>query len=236
MAANTSGGLTAAATTGGLRVGIIDSDISRSGLLLRAARTFCGTSTSGEHSQHGTRIAELFKDAIVPLEICAAQVFDQRLSCSPGQVAEAIHWLIEQDVRLINMSFGLRADRPVLREACAAALAAGICLVAASPAQGDPVYPAAYPGVLRATGDARCHPGQIAWLDSAQADFGGYPGNRETGFVGASAGCAAVCVALAELAVDMPQMNATDLGRTLAGRADYRGPERRAPEPGVVAS
>jgi hypothetical protein len=197
---------------------------------------FCGTSTSGEHSQHGTRIAELFKDAIVPLEICAAQVFDQRLSCSPGQVAEAIHWLIEQDVRLINMSFGLRADRPVLREACAAALAAGICLVAASPAQGDPVYPAAYPGVLRATGDARCHPGQIAWLDSAQADFGGYPGNRETGFVGASAGCAAVCVALAELAVDMPQMNATDLGRTLAGRADYRGPERRAPEPGVVAS
>jgi hypothetical protein len=236
MAANTRPDLTAVAATAALRVGIIDSDISHSSLPLRAVKKFCATSTSGEQALHGARIAELFNDANVALEICAAQVFDQRLSCSPGQVAEAIHWLIEQDVRLINMSFGLRADRSVLRQACAAALDAGICLVAASPAQGDPVYPAAYPGVLRATGDARCHPEQIVWLDSAQADFGGYPGDRGTGFVGASAGCAAVCVALAKLAVDLPQMTAAELVRALADRADYRGPERRAPESGVVAS
>jgi subtilisin family serine protease len=169
----------------------------------------------------------MLNTAIAGLEICAAQVFDQKLSCSPRQVAEAVHWLIDQEVRLINMSFGLREDRPVLRLACEAAVAAGICLVAASPARGDPVYPAAYPGVVRATGDARCQEGEIACLDTAQADFGGYPGNPQSVFVGASAGCAAVCVALAELAVDNPKLSAAELARRLTREAHYRGPERR---------
>lgn len=169
----------------------------------------------------------MLSTAIAGLEICAAQVFDKKLSCSPRQVAEAVHWLIDQEVRLINMSFGLREDRPVLRLACEAAVAAGICLVAASPARGDPVYPAAYPGVVRATGDARCQEGEIAWLDSAQADFAGYPGNPQSVFVGASAGCAAVCVALAELAVKHPPINAAELSRKLSRVAHYQGPERR---------
>jgi hypothetical protein len=220
---------TRVAATTALRVGIIDSHIS---LPVFTARNFCASGDSGDYSAqhaHGASIADLLNTAIAGLEICAAQVFDQQLSCSAHRVAEAIHWLIEQDVRLINMSFGLRQDRPVLRQACEAAVAAGICLVAASPARGDPVYPAAYPDVVRATGDARCHKGEIAWLDSAQADFGGYPGNPETGLAGASAGCAAVCVALAGLALDNPQMNAAELPRALAGQADYQGPERRVP-------
>jgi hypothetical protein len=150
MAANTRPDLTAVADTAALRVGIIDSDISHSSLPLRAVRKFCATSTSGEQALHGARIADLFNDANVALEICAAQVFDQRLSCSPGQVAEAIHWLIEQDVRLINMSFGLRADRSVLRQACAAALDAGICLVlVAIPVTGRPALSAPAPVVPR---------------------------------------------------------------------------------------
>jgi len=220
-------GKTNEAPTARLRVGIIDSYIAPP---VHAARSFCDggdSSVPSEQPLHGMHICELLTSAVTELEVCAAQVFAGQLVCSPRQVAEAIHWLIEEEVLLINMSFGLREDRAVLREACEAAVDAGICLVAASPARGDPVYPAAYPGVVRATGDARCEPDQIAWLNSAQADFGGYPGARETGFVGASAGCAAVCVALARLAVEDPRMSAAELCGTLAREARYQGPERR---------
>jgi hypothetical protein len=216
--------------TARLRVGIIDSYITPP---VHAAKSFCDGGDSGVPSQqplHGMYIYELLTGAVTELEVCAAQVFAGQLVCSPRQVADAIHWLIEEDVRLINMSFGLREDRAVLREACRAAVDAGICLVAASPARGDPVYPAAYPGVVRATGDARCEPDDIAWLNSAQADFGGYPGARETGFVGASAGCAAVCAALARLMAGNPHMEPAELVRTLAREAAYQGPERRPPE------
>ena len=220
-------GFTRVASKTALRVGIIDSHIATP---LYAAKSFCAGDDNRASSRqpiHGACLADRLNSAIAELEICAAQVFTQQLICSPRQVAEAIHWLIDEDVRLINMSFGLREDRSVLREACAAAVNAGICLVAAGPARGDPVYPAAYPGVVCATGDARCDLGEIAWLDSAQADFGGYPGVPETGFAGASAGCAAVYVALAVLAADNPQMSPAELVRTLARTADYRGPERR---------
>jgi len=218
---------TGRSATTALRVGIIDSYIAPP---VHAARNFCVSSDSDNpcgQPLHGAGIAELFNTAITELEICAAQVFARQLVCSPRQVAKAIHWLIEEDVRLINMSFGLREDRSVLREACAAAVEAGICLVAASPARGDAVFPAAYPGVLRATGDARCELGEISWLDSPQADFGAYAGDQETGLVGASAGCAAVCVALARLAMNDPQMKSAELARTLAREACYQGPERR---------
>ncbi len=222
-----SSSLTSTASQTALRIGIIDSHIAPP---LHSAKSFCAiddNSASCQQPLHGATIADWLNTAIVELEICAAQVFAQQLICSPRQVAEAIHWLIDQDVRLINMSFGLREDRTVLCAACEAAVDAGICLVAASPARGDPVYPAAYPGVVRATGDARCDGGEIACLDSAQADFGGYAGNPQTGLVGASAGCAAVCVALAKLAVDNRQMSSAELVATLARKADYQGPERR---------
>lgn len=213
-----------------LRVGIIDSYIAPGGLPLVAARNFCDTGHRDDPSEqplHGAQIAQLIHSAVPDLQLCAAQVFDRRLSCSPERIARALHWLIEQDVRLVNMSFGLRHDRPALREACEAALAKGVCLVAASPARGDAVYPANYPAVVRATGDARCHRGQISWLRSAQADFGACPGLSQSGLVGASAGCAAVCAALAELALGNPQLTTGQLIQGLADRADYRGPEQR---------
>ena len=122
---------------------------------------------------HGTIIADILSHHASELTLYNAQVFDERGVTTANNVAAAIDWLVMEKVDLVNLSLGLHQDRTLLREACARAVAAGVVLIAASPAQGAAVYPSFYSGVIRATGDARCGEGDISFLDSAQADFGG---------------------------------------------------------------
>ncbi len=212
-----------------VRVGIIDSGIpaeARDDLV--PAQDFSAAREDGSVTDllgHGAAVTTLIAGPEV--EFCVARVFDRHLSCNPADVAGAIDWLVSQDVRLINMSIGLRQDRSVLRHACEQALTRGVCLVAASPAQGAPVYPARYAGVVRATGDARCGRGDISWLNSPQADFGGYPGEVNSGPAGASIGCASVTAALAALAAQNPRWATARLCRGLSSTARFHGPEQR---------
>ncbi|MCF8473940.1 MAG: S8 family serine peptidase [Emcibacter sp.] len=122
---------------------------------------------------HGTAICDIITHHAPRAQIYNAQVFSARSVTSAATVAAAIDWLMTQDIQIINLSLGLVEDRPVLKKACARALATGVILVASSPAQGRAVYPSAYEGVIRATGDARCDVGEISFLNSVQADFGG---------------------------------------------------------------
>ncbi|NYH10810.1 subtilisin-like serine protease QhpE [Pseudomonas moraviensis] len=176
---------------------------------------------------HGSAVIEAISRRAPAAQICVAQVFDQRGVTSALQIASAIDWLVAQDVRLINLSLGLRQDRSLLREACAAAVAHGVLLCASSPAQGAAVFPASYPQVLRVTGDARCTDEQWSWLDSAQADFaacvrGTYPGQS-----GASLGCAALSGHIAGYLLEHPQASNAEVIDWLKRHARYRGPERR---------
>ncbi|MBD9443956.1 S8 family serine peptidase [Pseudomonas sp. PDM04] len=176
---------------------------------------------------HGSAVIEAIAQRAPSAVFCVAQVFDQRGVTSALQIATAIDWLIAQDVSLINLSLGLRQDRPLLRTACAAAVARGIVLCASSPAQGEGVYPASYPQVLRVTGDARCTEQQWSWLDSAQADFaacvrGTYPGQS-----GASLGCAALSGHIAGFLLTHPDASRQQIIDWLQANARYRGPERR---------
>jgi hypothetical protein len=176
---------------------------------------------------HGSAVIEAIGRRAPSAMFCVAQVFDQRGVTSALQIATAIDWLVEQDVRLINLSLGLRQDRSLLRQACATAVAHGVLLCASSPAQGDGVFPANYPQVLRVTGDARCAEQQWSWLDSAQADFaacvqGSYPGQS-----GASLGCAALSGHIAGYLAQQPQASNQQIVQWLQDNARYRGPERR---------
>lgn len=121
---------------------------------------------------HGSAVLALILHAAPGARFCVAQVFHERPVTSAAQIAAAVHWLIAQRVRVINLSLGVRADRTALRDACGQAVAAGIVVCASSPAQGASVFPASYPGIVRVTGDARCAAHQWSWLDTAQADFG----------------------------------------------------------------
>ncbi|MFF7064689.1 peptidase S8 and S53 subtilisin kexin sedolisin [Pseudomonas sp. NPDC008258] len=216
-----------------VRVGIIDSGCSleqANGLL--GARRFWledGQLREGEmlpdRLGHGSAVLAGVEREAGAVPLLVAQVFSDQASTSALQVAAALLWLVEAGVTLVNLSLGLQQDRPVLHQACAEALAAGVLLCASSPAQGGPVYPASYPGVLRLTGDARCAPGEWSWLGTRQADFGGYVGAG--GRAGASLGCAALSGRIAALLRDEPGMDRQQIHDWLRAHARFIGPERR---------
>ncbi|AYF86330.1 peptidase S8 and S53 subtilisin kexin sedolisin [Pseudomonas sp. JS3066] len=217
-----------------LAIGIIDSGfaLEQGGLVAQSRRFWLegGELKEGDTQPdalgHGSVVLDTLTSQCGPVRLCVAQVFAERWQTSPLQIAAALHWLIDQDVALVNMSLGLRNDRPVLREACVLAHAAGILLCASSPAQGDPVYPAAYPGVIRVTGDARCAPGQWSWLNSPQADFGAHVA-AANGLAGSSVGCAALSGVIAGYLQARPGASRESLLEWLREGATYEGPERR---------
>ncbi|PRA67877.1 peptidase S8 and S53 subtilisin kexin sedolisin [Pseudomonas sp. MYb187] len=176
---------------------------------------------------HGSAVAEAITSRAGEARLCVAQVFDQRGVTTALQVAAAIDWLLGCEVRVINLSLGLREDRPALSQACQAAVEAGVLVCASSPAQGAPVYPAAYPGVLAVTGDARCDAGQWTWLDSPQACFAACVRSADARLSGASLGCAALSGHLAAYLQQQPTASNAEVLVWLQENAHYRGVERR---------
>lgn len=220
-----------------LLVGVVDSGHApHQADLVHAARGFRLTPdalleepAAEDRLGHGTAVVEALALQPGAIRCCVARVFAERWQTSPLQVAAAVHWLVEQGVALINLSLGLRHDRPLLREACERALDAGVVLCAASPAQGEAVYPASYPGVLRISGDARCAPGQWSWLGSAQADFGAPV--TAGGLAGASLACANFSGLLARHLQEHPGSDRAALLEHLRRGAAFFGPERRGRQP-----
>jgi Subtilase family len=213
------------------RVAIVDSGVdgSRGLPILRQ----CLFTDDGEHVRewvstgdalgHGTAIADIVASAPVAVELISAQVLNTRGRSSAATVAAAISWALGQGAGLIHLSLGLSQDRPVLAEAVAQAVSAGVILVASAPARGARTFPAFYPGVIRATGDARCALEEISHLGTSWADFGACVARGE--LRGASAGAAH----LTRLIVSRIPPSTTDREvRECLGRlAAYRGPERR---------
>jgi hypothetical protein len=206
-----------------LKVGIIDSGLPASnGFSVFDSQDFTGAASLIDQLGHGTAVANII-GCNTAIEIISARVFHDKLVCAPSQIADAIQWLVTMKVNVINMSFGLRNDRSVLRDSCEHALANSITLVAAAPSQGEPVYPSNYNGIIRATGDARCKQNEVSWLDSNQADFGGYSGKPHCGPAGASIGCASVTAAISQLKVQYPDYDQHAIMQCLKQNSSYQG-------------
>lgn len=178
---------------------------------------------------HGSTQLEVMAWLAPQAHFAVAQVFQHRLATRAVQVAAAVDWLVATGADVINLSLGLSTDRAVLAEACQRAVAAGVVVCAASPARGAPVYPAAYPGVLRATGDARCQREDISYLGTRHADFGGHARPLHGGLngAGASVGCAHISALLARYLTAGGAPEARAWEHWLKREARYHGPERR---------
>jgi subtilisin family serine protease len=220
-----------------VRVALLDSGVNSAleeqvlasrAFLQKAEGGIAETTAVEDQLGHGSALAELIVSEAPRTQLLSAQIFTQKLGCTPLEVAAGLDWAVAQGAQIINMSFGLREDRPILREACARALAAEVILVAAAPAQGAAVYPADYEGVIRATGDARCEPGDISFLDSAQADFGGCVRSLVPAVSGASTGCAYVTGKIAYCLGSGAALNGDEAREWLVQQARYRGRERRS--------
>jgi subtilisin family serine protease len=206
-----------------IRVGLLDTGIAPAfaGSIV-AARAF-GPAGAEDDTGHGTTVARIVLHHAPQAQLLCAQAFGSGRRAEPAAVADALRWLILEGARLVNLSLGLAHDRAVLRAAVADALAAGLILIASTPARGAPVYPAAYPDVLRVTGDARCEPDQLSALGGEPADYGACARDLD-GMPGGASLAAAHVTGLLARGLDAGEQDvAAILGRSVR----YRGRERR---------
>jgi hypothetical protein len=176
---------------------------------------------------HGSAVAAVLRRAAPGAALRHAQVFTDTPVTSADRVARAVLWLAAE-ADIILLSLGLVADRAVLRAACETALAAGRCLVAAAPARGRAAFPAAYPGVLAATGDARCGWDDLSLLPGPASGpvIGAWCASPERGGAGMGGASLAAARVAGHLAADFPEARA-DPAAWLAARCRITGPERR---------
>ncbi|NML18731.1 subtilisin-like serine protease QhpE [Azohydromonas caseinilytica] len=162
-----------------VRIGLIDGGVAPAlSASVEAVRSFGGPSPDAFGAAalaHGTNVARLVLEGLPTARLLGARVFHQRLDAGVDDVVAALDWLVGQGVDLVNMSLGLRTRSATLERACAAAHAAGVLLVAAAPARGGPVWPAAYADCIAVSGDARCGPGELSWLGQPEVDVGACP-------------------------------------------------------------
>lgn len=220
----------------GVRVGLVDSGhapgqgarVTASAAFVMEAGGVRRRAARPDQLGHGSALLDVIAALAPEARFVVAQVFDARLACTTAQVAAAIDWLVGEGAEVINLSLGLPHDRAVLARACARATRAGVILCASAPARGAPVYPAAYPGVMRMTGDARCGRDEISHLATAQADFGAHVRALDGAVVaGASVGCAHLCGHVARHLAAGGDRDADAVRAWLGAQACYHGPERR---------
>jgi len=220
---------------GGVLVGLVDSGVAadlRAHVAAESAFLLCREAVERRAATddaigHGSSIARTILGAAPAAAIVDAQVFHDSITVPPAVIAAALGWAVGQGARVVNLSFGLRQDREVLREACAAARAAGAILLAASPARGPAVFPAAYPGVIRVSGDARCAAREVSSLASPQADYGARPATIDDRVRGASAATAWLSGEVAAFLAERGDADGASVARFLDSIARYHGPERR---------
>lgn len=155
-------------TGAGVKVELLDSGVSYVSALENVNRVDL-TSNDGEtgfadvlfddNSGHGTAMAGLIAadspdgslTGINPnAELYSVKILDEKLQAPISKVIEGIYWGIENQVDIINMSFGTEVDSEALHTAIKAASDAGILLVAAAGNNANKgiLYPAAYPEVI----------------------------------------------------------------------------------------
>jgi len=219
-----------------IRVGVIDSggppDQIAGGRLFLPDGTWIAA--RADVLGHGTAVAGVIRRACPRAVIVHAQVFRDRPVTTAIQVATALEWLAglkadALEIDVICLSLGLAADRAPLRRACAGAVKAGRIVVAARPARGDPCFPAAYPGVIAASGDARCDWETLSVLDGGA--IGAWCGSPEQGHAGQGGASLAAGRVAGHLAARMAEgaayADGTAARLALEAEAVFFGPERR---------
>lgn len=144
----------------GIRVGIIDSgiDIHHPDILVSGGVSFLDD-TFNDTNGHGTEIAGIIAAQLNNLgikglapntEVYALKAFNASGTASHSNIIAAIDWAIENDINILNMSFGGKENGQALQSAIQAAWDAGILLVSASGNEGQSIieYPAGYPSVM----------------------------------------------------------------------------------------
>lgn len=110
-----------------------------------------GTSMCGviAAANNGFGIVGVAPDA----ELYPIKVLDEYGEGEISDIVEGIDWCIENDIQIINMSFAIEKDIPLLKSAVEKAINAGIIIIASagSTFNNKVGYPASYEGVISLT-------------------------------------------------------------------------------------
>jgi subtilisin family serine protease len=144
------------------QVAVIDSGIHPDHPHIDATRLLPGVSVDAEgmvspgaldQLGHGTAVAAAILEKAPQARLLPVRLFQDRLSTNGLALSAAIDWCVAQGgMDIINLSLGLPAHGPVppplLARAVRRAMDAGIVLIAAREAGGQPCWPGAMDGVL----------------------------------------------------------------------------------------
>lgn len=147
----------------GVKVGILDTGIDGKhpdlrGLIKGGVNTADSSSPYMDENGHGTHVAGTVaalnnKFGVVgvapKVELYALKCFSPDGTASLNDIAQAIDWAIDHNVRILNMSFGSREPSQVLHRAIKSALNHGIMMIASSGNSAESIdYPARHAEVL----------------------------------------------------------------------------------------
>lgn len=118
-----------------------------------------GEEISEENTDQSEDIENLMDTGIEGInpnvQIYSARVLDENNEAPVSRVVEAIDWAIEQNVNIINLSWGVDKDSPELYAAIKRAYQNGILMIAAAGNGNSIQYPAKYKEVM-AVGSVKC--------------------------------------------------------------------------------
>jgi subtilisin len=106
--------------------------------------------TIGGYSPYRRKNKHAFHGIYPQISVIAVKAFTKDGSSSLSTILEGIEWCIKNNVKIINMSFGLEQHDSLLHDAIKLADQHGIIMVAASGNDGKPglSFPARYPEVI----------------------------------------------------------------------------------------
>ncbi len=136
-------------------------------------------------ARHAAAVARAILMGCPQARFLSLPVFGARLVTDAPALARALE--AAGAAQLVHCSLGLPRPDAEVGRAVEALIAARRVVVAAAPARGGPVWPAAWAGVVSVQGDARCGPADWSVLDLPGAVFGACPRLQgEPGVAGAS--------------------------------------------------
>lgn len=168
----------------GVKVAILDTgiDIDHPDLIVAGGANVLGPFRTNEYDDdngHGTHVAgivaardnEIGVVGVAPeVSLYAVKAFNRKGIGFVSDIVDGLNWIIENNIQVVNMSFGELGDNASLRDAIQRAYGAGIVMVAAAGNDGDAFiyYPARYPQTIAVSATDRYD--QLASFSSYATD------------------------------------------------------------------
>ena len=124
-----------------------------------------------DYNGHGTAVAGIIRAKAPGVALYSVKILQDGLRTESRVLAAAIRSSIANDIRVINMSLGTRQifEIDALRQACEAAAARNIILIAAG--SEERVFPASFSCVFGASGDEICGWNGYAYAENSEVEF-----------------------------------------------------------------